>query len=160
MAENLADQGITVKCYSRNNLPQEDVYLRFGSTAIIYDISNFKAWSVDQNGVVTWDQRGVNSSGNYVTPDVYSGMSWSVSSSACAKAGGRLPSIEQLFTLASAYYTASGNTSYNVPSFVVDYYWSSTITPSDASRAYMLTFSYGGINSDSVASGWYARCVR
>lgn len=162
MAQSLSDQGVVVKCYSRNNLVQSDVYLRFGATAIIYDANLLKAWSVDRNGVVAWDQQGVNSSGVYVNPDTYTGMTHSVSTQACASAGGRLPSVEQLFTLARAYYSASGNTTYKPTSsgFVADHYRSATTVPSDSSQSYGVRFSDGVIFTGSVLTPYYVRCVR
>jgi len=166
MAESLTNQGVTVKCYSRNDSSRNDVYLRFGATAIIYDTNSFKAWSTDQNGVVTWDQKGVNASGVYVDTDVYSGMTLAVSTSACAKAGGRLPSLEQLYTLGRAYGAASlaatGTTTYKPtsPGFVAGYYWSSTLVPSDGSLAYLVSFSSGSIGTNSTANSGYVRCVR
>jgi len=162
MAQSLTDQGVTVKCYSRNDSSRNDVYLRFGATAIIYDTNSFKAYSTDQNGVVTWDQKGVNASGAYVDTDVYSGMTFAVSNSACAKAGGRLPSVEQLFTLGRAYYSASENNSYKPTSsgFVANYYWSSTLVPSDGSRVYHVYFVNGSIATSSTVDSIHVRCVR
>ncbi len=165
MAESLTNQGVTVKCYSRNSSSQNDVYLRFGATAIIYNTNSFKAWSTDQNGVATWDQKGVDSTGAYVDADITSGMTLAISNSACAKAGGRLPSLEQLFTLSRAYYTASGNTSYKPTSvgFKASYYWSSVLSPlpSDNSQAYYVNFGADtSIGTSPVTNGGYVRCVR
>jgi prepilin-type N-terminal cleavage/methylation domain-containing protein len=166
MAQSLIDKGVTVKCYSRNDPSRSDVYLRFGATAIIYDANDFKAWSTDQNGVVAWDQKGVNASGAYVDTDVYSGMTFAFSNTACATAGGRLPSLEQLFTLGRAYGAASliatGTTTYKPTStgFVAASYWSSTPVPSDGSLAYDVPFGSGGIYSHPTANGYYVRCVR
>ena len=166
MASSLTEKGVTVKCYSRNSPTQNDVYQRFGATAIIYDTNEFKAWSTDQNGVVAWDQQGVNTTGAYVNPDIYTGMTWSVSSRACATAGGRLPSAEQLFTLARAYGAASlaatGTTTYKPtsPGFVADGYWSSTPVPSGGSLAYHVGFGGGSISTYSTANNHYVRCVR
>ena len=159
MAQSLTDKGFTVKCFSRN--VTGDSYLRFGATAILYDTNSFKAYSTDQNGVVTWDQKGVNSSGAYVDTDVYSGLTYSVSNTACATAGGRLPSLEQLFTLGRAYYSASGGT-YKPTStgFVANDYWSSTLVPSDGSQAYRVFFDSGSISTSSIANSSYIRCVR
>jgi len=166
MASSLTDKGVTVKCYSRNDSSRNDVYLRFGATAIIYDANDFKAWSTDQNGVVTWDQKGVNTTGDYVDTDVYSGMTYSVSTTACTTAGGRLPSLEQLFTLARAYGSASlaatGTATYKPTSsgFVANFYWSSTLVPSDGSLAYGVNFASGNLNTNSTANNHYVRCVR
>lgn len=161
MAQSLTDKGFTVKCFSRNITG--DSYLRFGATAILYDTNAFKAWSTDQNGVVTWDQKGVDSTGAYVDTDILTGMTYSVSTQACAKAGGRLPSLEELFTLARAYYSASGSVSYKPtsPGFVDDLHWSSTLVPSDGSLAYRVNFSSGSIGTLSTTpNGLFVRCVR
>ena len=163
MAQSLTDKGFTVKCYSRNDSTRNDVYLRFGATAILYDTNSFKAWSTDQNGVVTWDQKGVDSTGAYVDTDILTGMTYSVSTQACAKAGGRLPSLEELFTLARAYYSASGSVSYKPtsPGFVDDLHWSSTLVPYDGSLAYRVNFSSGSIGTLSTTpNGLFVRCVR
>jgi prepilin-type N-terminal cleavage/methylation domain-containing protein len=166
IAESMTLQGITVKCYSRNDPSRSDVYLRFGATAIIYDANDFKAWSTDQNGVVTWDQQGVNASGDYVSPDVSTGMTFVVSSTVCADAGGRLPSLEQLFTLGSAYGSASlvatGTAIYKPtsPGFTTNAYWSSVLVPTDSSLAYRVGFSGGGITTSPTTNGAYVRCVR
>lgn len=162
IAKSMADQGITVKCYSRNSSTNGDIYFRFGATAIIYDANAFKAWSVDQNGVATWDQKGVNASGTPVDTDVYTGMTFAVSNTACAIYGGRLPSLEQLFTLARAYYSASGNTSYTPtsPGFAANLYWSSTIVPILSSQAYVVNFSNSNIFPTSSSSAYRVRCVR
>lgn len=161
IAKSMADQGITVKCYSRNSSTNGDIYFRFGATAIIYDANAFKAWSVDQNGVATWDQKGVNASGTPVDTDVYIGMTFAVSNTACAIYGGRLPSLEQLFTLGRAYYSASGGT-YKPTSagFEAAIYWSSTLVPSDGSLAYFVGFHSGNIYTYSTANTNYVRCVR
>lgn len=160
IAQSITSQGVTVKCFSRNNTAHQDVHLRFGATAIIYSTSVIKAWSVDQNGVVAWFETGVNSLGNSVTPDVNSGMTYSVSNNACAIAGGRLPSLEQLFTLAKAYFYASGSVS-NVPTgFSTGSYWSSTIVPSESASAYRVFMSSSGIGAAVFTSGEHVRCVR
>ena len=166
MAQSLTDKGFTVKCYSRNDSSRSDVYLRFGATAILYDTNSFKAYSTDQNGVVTWDQKGVNSSGAYVDTDTNTNMTWTVSGTACATAGGRLPSLEQLFTLGRAYGAASlaatGTATYKPtsPGFVANGYWSSTLVPSGGSQAYNVYFSGGSIDANSTANPDYVRCVR
>lgn len=166
MAKSLTDQGVTVKCYSRNDSSRRDVYLRFGATAIIYSTNDFKAWSTDQTGVVAWDQKGVNALGEYVNPGTYSGMTFAVSTNACAIAGGRLPSIEQLFTLGQAYgaasFAATGTTTYQLPGgFVLNSYWSSTLNPSDGLQAYMINFYVSGIiGASSISNPNDGRCVR
>lgn len=162
MAKSLTDQGVTIKCYSRDDLSRGDVYRRFGATAIIYDIDTFKAWSTDQNGVVTWDQKGVDLSGNYVNLDTKLGLKFTESNNACALAGGKLPSIEQLFTLGRAYHTASGNVSYKPTSlgFVQESYWSSTSVPYNYLEAYGVNFNHGYIYGGTKAAYNFIRCVR
>lgn len=162
IAESMTLQGITVKCYSRNDPTRSDTYLRFGATAIIYDVNAFKAWSVDQNGVVTWDQQGVNHLGQQVTPDTYSGMTYQVSRDACSISGGRLPSLEQSFSLARAFYAASGNVSYKPTSsgFEANLYWTSSIVPINSSQAYVVNFSNSNIFEVATTSQYRVRCVR
>jgi hypothetical protein len=165
MADSLTSQGITVKCCSRNSSSQNDVYQRFGVTAIIYDTNDFKAYSTDQNGVVTWDQKGVSSTGVTVTGNDVT-MAWTTANSACTTNGGRLPSIEQLYSLGRAYGAASlaatGTTTYKPtsPGFVAGYYWSSTLVPSDGSLAYRVNFTSGNVVTSPTAILNYVRCVR
>jgi prepilin-type N-terminal cleavage/methylation domain-containing protein len=160
MAESLTNQGVTVKCHSI------DTVERFGATAIIYDTNVFKAWSTDQNGVVTWDQKGVNSTGAYVDTYTYSDMTFAVSNSACAKAGGRLPSIEQLYTLGRAYgaasFIATGTATYKPTStgFVADRYWSSSSVTNDLSQAYYVYFLSGNLYAAPISTQSFVRCVR
>jgi len=167
IVQPLIDQGITVKCYSHNSSTYNDVYQRFGATALIYDTNELKAWSVDENGVVKWDTRGVNSSGDYITPDTSTGMTWAVSNYACAKSGGRLPSLEQLRTLSLAWYSASlsstGTGSYNPTSLYTpeNWYWSSTLVPSSpSSLSYIEYMGNGSWSYSNQNVGYFVRCVR
>lgn len=158
MALSLTDKGVTVKCYSRNSSAQNDVYLRFGATAIIYDANAFKAWSTDQNGVVAWDQKGVNSSGAFVISDITA--NWADAKNYCALSGGRLPSIEQAITLSHAWYQGSSNTTYTPLGFFESYYWSSTPVPSPSTPVYWQYMPNGSLAYTSQASETYVRCVR
>lgn len=163
VAESMTTQGVTVKCYSRNDSSRTDVHLRFGATAIIYDTDSFKAWSVDQNGIVEWEQQGVNASGQQVNPDTYIGMTYQVSLDACAISGARLPSLEQTFTLARAYYAASGNISYKPTDsgFDANLYWTSSVVPSlPTSQAYVVNFSNSNIFAVATNAQYRVRCVK
>lgn len=161
IAKTLIDRGVFVKCYSFNMPSYKDVYTRFGATALIYDAGELKAWSVDENGVVKWDTKGVNHLNQYVTPDVYMFMTKTVATNACAAVGGRLPSVEQITTLSHAWREASGNTTYLPFGFQAGYfYWSSSFVPSDPSKTYgqSMNGSLMSTYSDS-ANGW-TRCVK
>lgn len=158
IAESMTLQGVTVKCYSRNDSSNGDIYLRFGATAIIYDLNAFKAWSVDQNGVVTWEQKGVDSSGDPVEVDVSTGMTFSVANTACADSKARLPSLEQLVTISSAYLQASGS---GTPvGFGSASYWSSTLSPSNNSLAYIVYVPDTYITAHSIDLEKNTRCVK
>lgn len=168
IAQPLIDQGIEVKCLSFYGSDDGgyyigDDYRRFGATALIYESNNFKAWSVDENGVVTWDTKGVDINGNETTPDVYLGMTWPVAKEACSKSGGRLPSIEQLQTLSFAWYSkAVGDPDRWAPfGFYPNFYWSSTPVPSDPTvRAYYQHMMGGYLNHFEQTNEIYVRCVR
>lgn len=157
IAQSLIDQGVVVKCFSYSG----DNYQRFGATALIYDTGEFKAWSVDENGVVRWDTRSVTSAGVSLPGDDVLGsntMNWSTAKTACATNGGRLPSAEQARTLSHAWYSKAST--YTPLGFVAGYYWSSTLVPSDGSRAYAVYFGSGIINASSTTDYNYVRCVR
>ncbi len=174
IVQPLIDQGVVVRCFSfygtgwsvGADVFDGDDYQRFGATALIYDTNEFKAWSVDENGVVKWDTRGVDLNGAFVTPDTNSGMTWIVSRNACAKNGGRLPSIEQLKTLSNAWYSKAqpeGDADPYAPvGFTAHYYWASTPVPSSPSTlAYVQHMNYGYLLSGSHDyNGSYVRCVR
>ena len=168
IAQPLIDQGIIVKCFSFDGTPYGspytgDVYQRFAATALIYDAGELKAWSVDENGVVKWDTRGVNSSGAFVTPDI--AANWNNAKNWCALSGGRLPSVEQARTLSHAWYSKAftdGDVDPWAPfGFVASVYWSSTPVPSSPlSLAYVQPMANGGLNAYSQGFGLYVRCVR
>ncbi|NCU28095.1 MAG: prepilin-type N-terminal cleavage/methylation domain-containing protein [Candidatus Moranbacteria bacterium] len=165
IVQSLIDQGIIVKCYSYSNSTYNDVYQRFGATALIYDTTELKAWSVDENGVVKWDTHGVDSYGVSVTPDTNSGMRWLISKNACSTNGGRLPSIEQLITLSFAWYSKANTDGdvdpYAPMGFTSSGYWSSVLTPSDELLAYIVHLPNGGIYAYSPTSNsLFTRCVR
>ena len=170
IAQPLIDQGIIVKCFSFNSPASGDLSLRFAATALIYDTNELKAWSVDENGVVKWDTHGVNTDGTTRSTDIT--MAWkdlndiTIAMNACAKNGGRLPSVEQFRTLFHAWYSSTGNVSYlPIPtegSFSNGYYWSSTSVPLwPETRSYSLITESSNIGfSGSLSSGYYVRCVR
>ncbi|NCU28300.1 MAG: DUF1566 domain-containing protein [Candidatus Moranbacteria bacterium] len=168
------DKGIIVKCHSfygttyatSPDVYDGDDYQRFGATALIYDTGELKAWSVDENGVVKWDTQGVNTDGTTRSTDTT--MAWktiggvTVAADACAKAGGKLPSIEEYRTLSHAWYQGSSNTTAIPLGFIAINYWSSTVVPSSLSSAYILFLS-GGVSyfySNNQANENYVRCVR
>ena len=164
IVQPLIDKGIIVKCFSfwggEHGGPYTgDDYLRFGATALIYDTSELKAWSVDENGVVKWDTSDLTAS------NLPGGVtkSWSDAKTACLNNGGRLPSIEQLRTLYWAYYQGAGATAtpFTPSGFIANYYWSSTPVPSSpAVYSYGQSMVYGNLYSASQTYGFYVRCVR
>jgi prepilin-type N-terminal cleavage/methylation domain-containing protein len=159
MVQSITNAGATVRCLSFVSSTYLDVYLRFGVTSIIYDVNPpVKAWSTSPQGVVTWDAQGVNSSGAFVGTDV--SMYWDVANTACATTGGRLPTLEELKTLADATFIASGST-YTPPGFVASAYWSSVTVPSTSSNAYLVNMSSGVMSGAySKESNRYVHCVR
>lgn len=142
-------------CFSYNSAG--DVYLRYGASAIIGKSTPIQAYSISGTGVTTWNVKGVNTSGVFVTPDVT--MTWDQANTACSTAGGRLPTLEELYTLSQASYTASGNTS-TPPSFVAGYYWSSTTVPSIPANAYDFDLGNNDIGDGNKSGVDYVRCVR
>ena len=175
IAQPLIDQGVVVKCFSFDGTPYGspytgDIYQRFGATALIYDAGELKAWSVDENGVVKWDTHGVEIDGTNRTTDRT--MAWKDSTSgvyvaadACAKNGGRLPSIEQSRTLSHAWNSKASTDGDADPwapiGFVASNYWSSTPVPSSPlSLAYLQFMGSGNLGNYSQGSGLYVRCVR
>ncbi len=148
MLTSLGTEGATAKCYSYTN-GTTDINTRWGVSAKLNQTA-FGAYSADSMGVVTWDTQGVNASGAFVTPDV--NMNWAAATAACALAGGRLPSIEELQALWSAYGgVPTGFTSSN------SLYWSATLVPPNGVQVYETN---GGIMSTAKTNGGYVRCVR
>lgn len=148
----------STSCLSFNNPSRSDVYLRWGASAIKGTSTPIQAWSSSGMGAVTWDVQGVNTSGTPVSSDVT--MTWDQANTACGLAGGRLPTLEELYSLSAASYAASGNTSYR-PGFVANHYWSSITVPSDNTTAYTHSPTGGIYNMPKNTSGSvYVRCVR
>ena len=150
--------GTTTSCYSYSNAGNSDVYLRWGASAIIYSASPLRAWSSSQAGPATWDAQGVNSSGAFVGTDVT--MTYTAASAACALAGARLPTMEELKTLSDATFAASGGATRTPPGFVVSDYWSSTTVPSDSTQAYVVYLLSGNTINYNKTFGYFVRCVR
>lgn len=165
IVQPLIDRGVIVKCFSwRGTSDGGGVYigdesLRFGATALIYDTTELKAWSIDENGVVKWDLVDLTSAnlpGNNT-------KNWSDAKTACANNGGRLPSIEQLRTLYWASYAGAGATAtpYAPSGFQSSSYWSSIPIPSQPLvYAYKLFMDSGGLFDSIQTSTSYVRCVR
>jgi len=164
IAQPLIDQGVIVKCFSFDGTPygvpyNSDVYQRFAATALIYDTTELKAWSVDENGVVKWDLADLTSA-NLPGSNT---KNWSDAKTACANNGGRLPSIEQLRTLYWASYAGAGATAtpYAPSGFQLASYWSSVPVPSQPLvYAYIQSMSSGYLGYNGQGSGYYVRCVR
>ncbi len=166
IVQPLLDKGIFVKCFSfygTSYLTSPDVYdgddyFRFGATALMYDTNELKAWSVDENGVVKWDNSDLTAS------NLPGGAtkSWSDAKTACLNNGGRLPSIEQSRTLYWAIYHGAGATStpFTPSGFAADAYWSSTIVPFSSSNSYYMGMISGSLVSHGNLNGHFVRCVR
>lgn len=164
IASEITNKGFIVKCYSYYSTTYGDIYNRFGATVLLYDSSKLKAWSVDENGVVKWDEEGVNLTGSFVVPDI--SLSWTNANLACSRRGGKSPSLEQLKSLVDAWYKATydatGTGSYTPYGFNsgTSYYWSSSVTPSSTSYGYRVLMSTGAISrlSKSTTSP-FVHCV-
>lgn len=161
IAKTLIDKGIIVKCLSYNGFSNNDIYKRFGATAIIYDTTELKAWSVDENGVVKWDTMGIDTSYNYVYPEVYINMNYIVASNGCTAKGGRLPSVEQAISLSRAWREGSGNTTYTPVGFQPSWpYWTSTVLPSNSQQHYGQSMNGASPSGYGNTGTFYTRCVR
>lgn len=159
IAQPLIDQGVVVKCFS---IDFGSNYQRFGATALIYDANELKAWSVDENGVVKWDLRGVDSSGVFVASDVRA--SWINAKNYCSLSGGRLPSIEQSRALSHSWYSKAYSEDaepWSPVGFVADRYWSSTpVSSSPSTLSYFMGMKTGALDGDSQSVEYYVHCVR
>ena len=157
MAQAIINSGATVRCLSYYFPSAFDVYLRWGASALKGKSAPIQAWSSSNTGVVTWDEKGVNSSGVFVSPDTI--MKWDDAIIACALAGGRLPTLEELKTLSDAMFVASGS---NVPpGFVTgSNYYSSNILPNSPTAAWVVNTGGGAIYSVTKTNPYYVHCVR
>jgi prepilin-type N-terminal cleavage/methylation domain-containing protein len=165
MSTAIINSGAKSRCLSTNQAGWSDLAQRWGASALIPTTSSpVKAWSVSNLGAVTWDAKGVNTAGAFVGTDVT--MNWVTAVAACATSGGRLPTIEELKTLADAQCEALGSadctidSARNPPGFIANYYWSSTTVPSTPANAYYELFFYGYMNDTSKTNNHYVRCVR
>ncbi len=135
MISAVSGAGGTASCYSYDGT-------RWGASARLNSDST-QDWSVDSSGIVTWD-----------TADQSGGaqMTWSAANTACATAGGRLPTIEQLVSLF--------NDGMILPGFQTSRgYWSGT--PVNGGSSYFAN-NTGAITMGSNANGatYLVRCVR
>ncbi|MFA6258451.1 MAG: DUF1566 domain-containing protein, partial [Candidatus Paceibacterota bacterium] len=81
---------------------------------------------------------------------------------------GRLPTLEELKTLADAECIARGNSSAtcnaalqrNPPGFVASDYWSSVTVPSSSANAYNVSMYNGNVGNYPKSNYKYVRCVR
>jgi prepilin-type N-terminal cleavage/methylation domain-containing protein len=160
MAQSMINQGATVKCLSYNNSSNSDVNLRWGASSLMDIFTPIKAYSVSSTGVTTWDVKGVNSTGAFISGDTY--MTWDAANIACSTAGGRLPTLEELKTLSDATWIASTNTTHIPPSFRDVSYWSNTTVPSNQANAYGIYMVNGSfyIYPKASSMGVFTRCVR
>lgn len=136
MIDAIAGAGGVAGCYSHTA-----DYSRWGASAKL-NSDNTKNYSVSQNGIATWD----------TTDSGY--MSWTAANTACSSAGGRLPTIEELKSLYTAY---GGSPTGFMPT---SNYWSGTIQSVSSNTSYYLYMLNGNITGASVAGNNYARCVR
>lgn len=131
--------GTAPVCASRN--ATGDKNLRWGVTAT--NTAKDKNWSVDMNGVVTWD-----------TVNTGSTTTWGDGVTACAAQGKKIPSIEQLAAIRSIH---GGSVP---PGFPGSTYWSGTEFPADPTLAYRLNLNSGGaLVTEDKALLRYVRCA-
>lgn len=164
LIKQLEDQGIIVRCYSFygsefGQLYSGDDYLRFGATALIYKTNEIKAWSVDENGIVEWNNSDLTST------DLPGGnlKNWNEAKKACNNKGGKLPSIEQARSFYFAYHDGAGATNlYFTPySFQPNRYWTSThVLPTTSTMVYYQSMSSGDLDYTEESYGLSVRCVQ
>lgn len=159
MRTAIDNTGAKSSCYSFSYAPTLDLNTRWGATGIKYSSTlPLQAWSASNMGVVTWDAQGVNTSGAFIETDMM--MNLATATFACATAGGRLPTIEELLTLASATDTASGGITHTPPGFVGGVYYSSSVVPSNIIWSYNVDMLSGSWNGYGGSSQSYVHCVR
>jgi prepilin-type N-terminal cleavage/methylation domain-containing protein len=165
MVTSIKNTGAIVRCLSYNYPTWGDTAQRWAVTTLLSGTNTpLEVYSATQTGVVKWDTQGVNTTGVFVTPDVQ--MNWDQANTACALSGGRLPTVEELKTLADTYCEALGSTDCTVdsvrnpPGFVANNYWSSVTVPAIPTNAYTVNFSIGYLNYYTKSVGLYVRCVR
>ncbi len=164
MLTAITGAGGTSSFYSHNDPANSDVNLRWGASVII-DISTKikKSYSVTPTGIVTWDTENVNTAGGFVGDvGIYMDqMTWYDANNACAIAGGRLPTLEEMKTLSDVTWSTSANTTHTPFGFTAENYWSSTTVPSNTANAYLFNMGSGELNGTIKTFGnVYVRCVR
>ncbi len=166
MAQSIINTGAKARCLSMNVSGWGESNQRWGATGLIYSASPpVQAWSATPAGVVTWNAKGVNTDGTFVTGNDVT-MTWDQANTACNLAGARLPTAEELKTLADATCVALGSadctvvSARNPPGFVAAYYWSGTTVPSDSSSAYGVNFNSGSLGTNVKTYANYVHCVR
>lgn len=152
--DSITDKGGTPYCYTYNN-GSNYIHPSWAVTTLMNTSIPIQAYSSSPSGVTTWQTKGVNSSGVPVDTDVT--MPWATANTACATAGGRLPTMEELRALSQASFNTSG--SYTPPGFVASSYWSSTTHPADSTVAYYVYMVSGLISNSNKTNDYYVRCV-
>jgi prepilin-type N-terminal cleavage/methylation domain-containing protein len=150
MITSINGDGATASCYSYNNATYSDVNTRWGATALMKQTA-FQAYSVDSNGVVTWD-----------TVDQTPGttQTWASANTLCAAEGAHLPTLEQLYALSQDAYASSSPQSYTPTGFIASNYWSSVTVPSNSTWAYYVNMTNGNVGGNSKTISSYVRCVK
>ncbi len=146
MLSSIGTEGATGTCYSYTD-GATDINTRWGVSAKMNQ-ATFQAYSVDSNGVITWDN--ADQSGT---------ITWDAANTACAAAGGHLHTPEHLKALSDAYFTA--NATHTPTGFVASGYWSSISVPSNNTNAYFVDMSNGGVSTiGPKTSTNHVRCVK
>lgn len=141
MLAAITSAGGAASCYSHS----AGGYSRWGVSAKLNSDAT-KNYTVDQNGVATWD----------TTDAPLPKKTWSEANPYCISVGGRLPTLEQLKTI----YLTYGMTPTSI-GFIADAYWTNTTDPTDSSLAYGVYMSDGRVGSIGKTSPYVnVRCVR
>ena len=146
MKNAITNNGGTVNCFSTSSTTNG---LSWAASAFLTS-DNTKSYSVDQNGVVTWDTADISSSQ----------MTWNDAKIACSNAGKRLPSLEELKTIREAYNPVTTDPAYPPIFGAASMYWSSSLRP-PLGQPYVLNIANTTVPqyalNDTVVS--YAHCV-
>lgn len=126
-------------------------YSRWGASAKL-NSDPTKNYTVDQNGVSTWDTADLTSAnlpgGNT--------KNWDEATAACTAIGGRLPTLEQLKALSLAY----SSTTPTDAGFVAGVYWSNVMDPTTPANAYSVNMTGGSVFGSNKSSAYYpVRCI-
>lgn len=158
MLDAVTNSGAISSCYSYNNVTYNDVYTRWGASALVGTDTPIEAYSSSQRGNVAWFNQGTDIYGQPTVSD--SLAQWSTANTACATAGGRLPTIEELKTLSDAMYIASGSSTYIPPGFRSDRtYWSANAVSSNPGFVYVVNVNTGSISIDGELGNRRFHCV-